>query len=312
MELFFRKDSYKFIAALAAVFLLTLSSAHAEDDKLYKPFFLAKTPAGDFKTVADATKKSLKAAGFKIVGDYSPYEGVQIFSVTNDVLLKAASKDKDAAYAAVQRVSVVKNKGKLQVAYTNPVYMAYAYRLKSSLKPVQSALVAALGKQKEFGAEGLTKKKLLDYNYAWGMEYFDDYLELADYSTHAKAIAAVENGLKTNKIGVTKVYKVAIPGTNNVVYGVGLKSPNMFNKYQDDGYIMGIIDFKDIRSAAHLPYEILVTGKEIRAMHARFRIAVNFPDLSMAGENSFMNIMGAPGGIKKALTNVSGGDSDDF
>lgn len=312
MKLLYRKDSFRFVVALMAAFLISLSSAHAEDDKLYKPFFLAKTPAGDFKTVADATKKSLKAAGFKVVGDYSPYEGVQIFSVTNDILLKAASKDNNSAYAAVQRVSVVNNKGKLQVAYTNPVYMSYAYRLKSSLESVQSALVAALGKQKEFGAEGLTKKKLLDYNYAWGMEYFDDYLELADHSTHAKAIAAVENGLKTNKIGATKVYRVDIPGTNNVLFGVGLKSPNMFNKYQDDGYIMSIIDFKEIKSAAHLPYEILVTGKSVRALHARFRIAVNFPDLSMAGENSFMNIMGAPGGIKKALTAVSGGDSNDF
>lgn len=312
MELSFRKDSFRYLIALVAVFMFSISSASAADEKLYKPFFLGKTPAGDFKTIADATEKSLTAAGFKVVGSYSPYEGVHIFSVTNDALLKAAAASTNAAYAAVQRVSVVNRKGKLQVAYTNPEYMAYAYRLKTNLKPVQTALINALGKEKEFGAEGLTEEKLRDYNYAWGMEYFDDYLELADYPTHAKAVAAVENGLKSNKIGVSKVYSVKIPGTNNVLFGVGLKSPNMFNKYQDDGYIMGVIDFKDISSAAHLPYEILVAGKEVRAMHARFRIAVNFPDLSMAGEHSFMNIMGAPGGIKKALTIVSGGEVDDF
>jgi len=311
MELSLRKNSLKFFFSLLMTLVFTFN-VNAADEKLFKPFILANTPAGDFKTVADATKKSLLAAGFKIVGDYSPYKGVQIFSVTNNALLNIVAKQKDAAYAAVQRVSIVNNKGKIQVAFTNPEYMSYAYRLKNNLKSIQSALINALGKQKEFGAEGLPEDKLRDYNYAWGMEYYDDYLELADYSSHKKAVAAVENGLKTNKIGVSKVYRVDIPGTNDVLFGVGLKSPNMFNKYQDDGYIMGIIDFKEIRSAAHLPYEILVTGKEIRAMHARFRIAVNFPDLSMAGENSFMNIMGAPGGIKKALTNVSGGDSDDF
>lgn len=312
MEFLFRKDSYKFIVAFMAVCLLSLSSAYAADEKLYKPFFLAKMPAGDFKAAADATKQSLQKAGFKVVGDYSPYEGTRIFSVTNDVLLSIISKQKNAAYAAVQRVSVVNNKGKIQVAYTNPEYMAYAYRMKNNLKPVQSALIAALGKEKEFGAEGLTEEKLREYNYAWGMEYYDDYLELADYSTHAKAVAAVEKGLKNNKIGASKVYRVDIPGTDSVLFGVGLKSPNMFNKYQDDGYIMNIIDFKDIKSAAHLPYEILVTGKNVRALHSRFRIAVNFPDLSMAGENSFMNIMGAPGGIKKALTKVAGGEVNDF
>jgi len=311
MKLFLRKSSYQFIVTIVAVFFFSISSSFAED-KLHKPFFLAKTPAGDFKAVADATKKSLKAAGFKIVGDYSPYEGTHIFSVTNAVLTKVASKAPDNVYAAVQRVSVVNSNGKIQVAYTNPEYMAYAYRMKTNLKSVQSALMAALGKQKEFGAEGLSKEDLQEYHYAFGMEYFDDYLELADYSTHKKAVAAVENGLKTNKLGVTKVYRVDIPGSNAVLFGVNFKSPNMFNKYQDDSYIMGVIDYKDVKSAAHLPYEILVTGKEIRALHARFRIAVNFPDLSMAGDNSFMNIMGAPGGIKSALTKISGGETNDF
>ena len=311
MKLFSKKSSYQFIVTLVAVFFFSISSSFAED-KLHKPFFLAKTPTGDFNAVTNATKKSLKAAGFKIVGDYSPYEGTHIFSVTNAVLTKMASKAPDNVYAAVQRVSVVNSNGKIQVAYTNPEYMAYGYRLKTNLKSVQSALMAALGKQKEFGAEGLSKDDLNDYHYAFGMEYFDDYMELADYSTHKKAVAAVENGLKTNKLGVTKVYRVDIPGSNAVLFGVNFKSPNMFNKFQDDSFIMGVIDYKDIKSAAHLPYEILVIGKEIRALHARFRIAVNFPDLSMAGDNSFMNIMGAPGGIKSALIKISGGDADDF
>jgi hypothetical protein len=70
---------------------------------------------------------------------------------------------------------------------------------------------------------------------------------------------------------------------------------------------MGIIDFKELRSTAHLPYEILVSGNKVYHLYARFRIAINFPDLSMMGDNSFMNIVESPEAIKKALTKVAGG-----
>jgi hypothetical protein len=46
---------------------------------------------------------------------------------------------------------------------------------------------------------------------------------------------------------------------------------------------MSEIDFKDVRSTAHLPYDILVSGNRVYALYARFRIAVSFPDLSMRG-----------------------------
>jgi len=85
------------------------------------------------------------------------------------------------------------------------------------------------------------------------------------------------------------------------------------NKYMDDNFIMTEIDFKETRSTAHLPYEVLVNGGDIEALHARFRIAMNFPDLSMMGANSFMNIMPSPDAIKEALTKAVGGEvASDF
>jgi hypothetical protein len=66
------------------------------------------------------------------------------------------------------------------------------------------------------------------------------------------------------------------------------------------------IDFKPIRSTPHLPYEVLVSGGEVRALHARFRIAVNFPDLPMMGANSFMKISCAPDAIEDALKRMAG------
>jgi hypothetical protein len=65
---------------------------------------------------------------------------------------------------------------------------------------------------------------------------------------------------------------------------------------------MDYIDFADIKSTAHLPYEILVSGNKVYHLYARFRIAIDFPDLSMMGSNSFMSIMSAPGAIKDSLT----------
>jgi hypothetical protein len=64
---------------------------------------------------------------------------------------------------------------------------------------------------------------------------------------------------------------------------------------------MSEIDFHDVKSTAHLPYEVLVSGKNVYALYARFRIAINFPDLSMMGKNSFMNIMQSPEAIRAAL-----------
>ena len=46
------------------------------------------------------------------------------------------------------------------------------------------------------------------------------------------------------------------------------------------------------------------------ALYARFRIAISFPDLSMMGANSFMNIMKSPEAIREALALTAGGKKD--
>jgi len=102
---------------------------------------------------------------------------------------------------------------------------------------------------------------------------------------------------------VSKVYRVDIPGKQESVFGVGLKGGDD-SKAMDDQFIMNEIDFRDVKSTAHLPYEVLVSGNKVYALYARYRIAINFPDLSMMGKNSFMNIMKSPEAIRKALQNT--------
>jgi hypothetical protein len=173
------------------------------------------------------------------------------------------------------------------------------------LKGTQDKLQAALGKIEEFGAKGLPAEKLRKYHYMMMMPYFDEPDRLVMHADHAAAVKAVEDGLAAGKQGVTKVYRVDVPGKKEVVFGVAMKGEGK-DKIMDDKFIMSEIDFKDVKSAAHLPYEVLVVDRYVYALSARFRIAASFPDLAMTGENSFMRIMECPEAIKKALAYTSG------
>jgi hypothetical protein len=297
---------FRQIFALLAIGLLFVAGA-ARAEQL-KPFVLAYTTQGDMAKVVDEVKGKLTGAGFEIAGAYSPYDNATVIAVTNDELRQAAAKSEFGGYAAAQRVSVTKVKDQVQVAYTNPVYMANAYRMNADLQPVADRLAKALGQEKTFGSEdGMSPDDLRGYHYMFGMEYFTDPSELAEYDSYDDAVKAVEANLAKGVAGVTKVYRVDVPGKDETVFGVAMKSPSDKEKYMDDRYIMSEIDFKPIRSTAHLPYEMLVSGKKVYALYARFRIAIDFPDLSMMGSHSFMNIMDSPAAIEKALILAAGG-----
>jgi len=296
------------IKILSAGLLLigSLGTAYA-DDEILKPFVLGSKGPGTVAAKADATKVALTGAGFTVVGTYSPYVDTNILVVTDDELKKNAAESEHGGFGAMQRVSVVKAGNDVQVSYTNPVYMANVFRMKGDLKAVESRLEKALGKVEEFGARGLTAKQLRKYHYMMGMEYFDEPSKLAEYGSHDEALKAVEAGLAAGKGGVSKVYRIDVPGKQESVFGVGMKGAGEADKYMDDKYIMSEIDFKDVKSAAHLPYEMLVSGNKVYALYARFRIATSFPDLSMMGSHSFMNIMKSPEAIRKALVQAAGG-----
>ena len=274
------------------------------DDANLKPFVLASRSAGTVAEKAAATKAALQANGFEVIGSYSPYADTTIVVVTNEEMKNTAAKSEHGGFGAAQRVSVTKVKDEVQVAYTNPPYMANGYRLGGNLADTAAKLQAALGRLEEFGAGGLSAAKLRKFHYMVGMEYFDEPSLLAEHASHEDALKAVEANLAAGKGGVSKVYRVDVPGKKESLFGVAMKGAD---KYMDDQYIMSVIDFKDIKSAAHLPYEILVTDKKVIALYARFRIALDFPDLKMVGQNSFMKIMESPEAIRKALVAAAGG-----
>ena len=69
---------------------------------------------------------------------------------------------------------------------------------------------------------------------------------------------------------------------------------------------MSIVDFEGCKKRAYFPYEVLVDGKNVEALHMRFRMAVHFPNLSMMGSHGFTKLISAPGAIEKALEKMVG------
>ncbi len=284
---------------LAAMLMFVMAGAQAAD-VLLKPFVLASKGAGTVDEKIAQARTALAGAGFSVVGEYSPYPDAQVLVVTSDELKRNAADSEHGGYGAVQRVSITRVNDEVQVSYTNPVYMANVYRMKSDLSDIAGKLAGALGKTEEFGARGMTAKEARRYHYMIGMEYFDEPSVLAEYGSYEEAVQAVDAKLANSKNGISKVYRVDIPGKGESVFGVAMKGEGDA-KYRDDRFIMKEIDFHDVKSTAHLPYEVLVSGGKVYALYARFRIAINFPDLSMMGQNSFMNIMKTPEAIRLAL-----------
>ncbi len=291
--------------------LIALSVGNAFAEEALKPFILAYKTNGDLQAIADEVEGKVKAAGFEVAGSYSPYDGAIIIAITNDDLKKAAASSENGGYAAGQRVSITKVGDEIQVSYTNPLYLANAYRLEDTagVEAALKSLQTALGNEQAFGTgeKQLTAKDLRKYHYMFGMEYFDDPSELAEYDSYEEAIAAVEQGLAEGRGGAHKVYRIDIPGKQETVFGVALTDSGC----SGDEYIMSRVDKDTLRSTAHLPYEILVSGGDVYALYARFRIAISWPHLPMIQSDTgatFFNIMCAPNAIEESLIEAAGGE----
>lgn len=295
--------------------MLLVLSAPAQALETLKPFILASTTSGDFNNAITGVKNALSVNGFSVVGEYAPYADTHIIIVTNDALKRIAAKTERGGYGAAQRVSVTRVGEQIQVSYANPHYIQHAYHLAGELDGVATALERALGNREAFGAKGLSLKKLENYHYTFGMEYFDDVYKLKDFDSHQEALDALEAGLASAQSGVSKIYRIDIPGTQNSVFGVAFKSGEKGNRHMDDAFQMGEVDFREVRASAYLPYEVLVRGKRVEALHMRFRMAVHFPDLKMMGANSFMRLRKSPAAIEAALVQAVGGrveEEEDF
>jgi hypothetical protein len=294
----------KTLVSLSLLMIAVLfNTAVVAEDTHYKPFVVASSGAGTLADKTESTRRALEAAGFEVYGQYSPVEGTNIVVVTNDELKKIASMSDKGGYAAGQRVSISEAGDTIEVAFVNPLYIQYGYRLLGDMQPVFDALVASLGNESMCGGgdKKMTARKLGDYHYTVGMQYFDDPSELGSFDSHEAAVAAVEKGLAVSGDALTQVYRIDIPGKQQTVFGVGMKMTIEDEEDIDSAFQMRIVDFEGCKKRAYFPYEVLVDGNNVEALHMRFRMALHFPNLSMMGKHGFTKLMSAPGATEKAL-----------
>ncbi len=287
----------------AGLVVSTAAVAHMR----YKPFILGHQAAGSeaMTQVVTATRTALTANGFHVVGQYVPFRRTTIVCATYPEMLNAAAHAKNGSFGAVERISITKVHGKWQVSYVNPDYLAVAYGLRP-LPATDAALKAALGAKTVFGSRrGLTRDELKpgNYHYALFMPYFNNVDHVRRFPNHAAAVNTIRANLMKHVGTSSFVYEVNVPGTPKptTVFGFGIKSGK-----GGDHHIQHIVDVGRYRGYAYLPYEMMVVGRRVIALRPRYRIAVNFPDTAMMGSHGFMNIMSAPGAIRKVMKEIVG------
>lgn len=292
-------------ALLSLAFLLVATPSLADTN--YQPFILASVNETGLEEQTEATLSALEQAGFTIAGHYSPLQDANVIVVTNPDLQALAAMTDRGGYGAGIRVSVALRNDQAEVAFVNPVYLQYAYRMEGDMQGIQDQLSQALGNKEAFGTKKkMNAKKLGKYHYMVGMERFDNPYELGTFETHEDAVNAVEAGLAVAGDALTQVYRIDIPGKEQTVIGVGMKAVSEDKKALeiDAQHQMAIVDFEGYSKAAYLPYEILINNTDVEALHMRFRMAVHFPSLSMMGKHGFTKLKSAPKATQGALEEI--------
>ena len=257
---------------------------------------------GNVQAAAAAVEAKLKGGGFKVVGKYFPktLAGYGVVIATDEAMLdEVGSVGGPAVLGAAIRVGV---KADGSVAYTNPDYWHRAYfrkafgKKEAAVKALQGRLQGALGAGKGQGGDELPGN-LTNYRYMIGMERLDSYKnKLAEYENFAEALKAVRENLAKGVGKTTKVYEVVMPDRKLAVFGGAMNDSG-----NSDGEWIKKIEMQD--NIAGLPCEIYVVDNVVSSPHARFRIALAFPDVGMG---QFMRISTLPNTIIETTGAVAG------
>lgn len=310
----------KSLAIAAGLFLFMIGNWQiAAAANAIKPFILANVyETGEIAEIVSSARDNLVKNDFEIVGQYSPYADTVILAFTSESLRSNATRSARGGYGAVLRASVTSNNGKIELAYSNPIYWANAYRMQGGLDGTRAKLEQALGFIEEFGTgdKQLSASDMREYHYTFMMEYFDDPSILANFDSHRAVVEAIDKNLADRVAASKKVYQLDLgndsEGMPMTLIGVGLTGEGK-DDCGSDAYIMGRIDKSTPRHSAHLPYENLVYGNHAEALYGRFRIAISWSHLPMMSSDTgatFFSIMCAPGAIEKSLTRIAGGSID--
>ncbi len=272
------------------------------------PYIQGDQVAGStVQAVATAVEGKLKSGGFKVIGKYFPKDlpGYGVVVASDDGMLdQVGAVGGNAILGAALRVGV---KADGSVSYTNPDYWYRAYfrkgfdKREAAVKALQTRLQDALGAGKGMGGDE-TASSLSNYRYMIGMERLDSYKnKLAEYGSFAEALKTVRDNLAKGAGKTSKIYEIVMPDRKLAVFGVAMNGTDTA-----DGEWIKRIDMQN--SIAGLPYEIYIVNNEVESPHARFRIALAFPDVGMG---QFMRISALPNAILDTMGEVAGVDKNE-
>ncbi len=271
------------------------------------PFYSLGSNGGSMNDAAELVKGKLESSGFDILGEYHPGndKGLYVIVFSSKTLTSTAVRVKDRGLlGGTLKVGFVQDGAKVNISMINPDYLFNGYfgsamsnaSLKSSLDAISKKAKAALktinGKMAGFGGdEGI--KDLQKYHYMMGMPYFDDPVELAEFSSFEEGVKIIRNNLNAGKGHTVKVYENILTGKKIAVFGVGLH-----DKDTGESNFLSIIGEDHV---AAMPYEIILMDKEATMLHGRFRFALHWPELTMG---TFTKIMSTPGAVEETLGGI--------
>lgn len=291
---------------LLALFLM-IQFASAE---LLKPYTLAYVSELELDSLRARVSAELDSNGLDLLGEYAPAgeneRWVQVVS-SEELSSAAAELGGLAGFGSALRIGYTLTADGVVVSYTTPLYWGNAYFGKETdsveylIIIFEKKLVKALEgisavEGTGFGSEeGMSPKELQKYHYMFGMEYFDDVVELKDFDSFEDGVETIEAKLGSG-VFTKLVYALQIPDSELKLYGIALSGET------GEEHFLPIIDIGTDQHTSFLPYEILLTGNQAVMMHGRFRIALSFPDLTMM---TFSKIMSTPGDIEDLMRTVT-------
>jgi hypothetical protein len=269
------------------------------------PYIKIGETTESMQQVSEKITEALQNNSFTILGTYNPSNKstLKVIAFTRTDLKNTVVKVIDrGALAAVFKVGLVAENGKVTMSYTNPEYLLRAYlgdnynTHKSTFQKFDADLKTAfssIGNEfKPFGGT-VEADDLEDYHYKIMMPYFTDPITLNEFSSFEEGVKTIEANLKAKKGSTVLAYKLVYEKENVAVFGIGLQ-----DKAIGESYFLPIIGEENI---AAMPYEIILQGKEATMLPGKYRLAISWPELSMG---TFMKIMGTPGDIEDMLEAV--------
>jgi len=278
------------------------TSSFAQD---LSPYIKIGETTESMQQASEKITEALQNNSFTILGSYNPSNKstLKVIAFTRTDMKNTVVKVPDrGALAAVFKVGLVAEDGKVTMSFTNPEYLLRAYlgdnynSYKSTFQKFDADLkttFSTIGNEfKPFGGT-VEAEDLKDYHYKIMMPYFTDPITLNEFSSFEEGVKTIEANLKAKKGSTVLVYKLVYEKENIAVFGIGLQ-----DKAKGEANFLPIIGEANV---AAMPYEIILQGKKATMLPGKYRLAVSWPELSMG---TFMKIIGTPGDIEDTLEAV--------